>query len=190
LKSQKLAAIAAVAIFAVAACGGSTATPGGASTTTPAPSSVAGATAAPVTAAPASVVATLAATAGAPIDVCTLLSPADLDAATGKKYEPGFLDSSGMCSWNVGTSPGNKGDLIIASIQAQELGAIKSAFEGGADVTVKGHAGYWNGSQGLGSMWVDIGGRLFILSFPRSVTLGPEDQAIAQKLAEIAVGKL
>jgi hypothetical protein len=195
VKSLKLAAVAAIATFVMAACGSTTATPGGASTPTASPSSAVGASApatsaAATSAAPASTTATAAATVGAPVDLCSLLSPADLDAATGKKYEAGFLDSSGACSWNVGLFPGNNGNLIIASIQDQPLSLIKSTFEGGVDVTVSGHAGYWNGGQGLASMWVDIGGRVFILSFPRSVTLGPADQAIAQALAEIAVGKM
>jgi hypothetical protein len=54
-------------------------------------------------------------------------------------------------------------------------------------VTVSGHAGYWNPAQGLQSIWVDVGGRLLVLSFD---PVGPETQAIAQKLAEIAIGKM
>jgi hypothetical protein len=195
VKSAKLAALAALAIFAVAACGGSSATPAGANATTPpassaAGASAAGATAAGATASPSGPAATSAASVAAPADLCTLLSAADISAATGKKYEAGFLDSVGTCNWNVGKNPGNSGNLIIASVMDQQLSLIKSTFPGGSDATVGGHAAYWNGSQGLGSMWVDIGGKVFILSFPRSSDLGPEDQAIAQKLAELAIAKM
>ncbi len=190
MKSAKLAALAALAIFAVAACGGSSATPAGANATTPPASSAAGASAAGATASPSGAAATSAASVAAPADLCTLLSAADISAATGKKYEAGFLDSVGTCNWNVGKNPGNSGNLIIASVMDQQLSLIKSTFPGGSDATVGGHAAYWNGSQGLGSMWVDIGGKVFILSFPRSSTLGPDDQAIAQKLAELAISKM
>ena len=54
-------------------------------------------------------------------------------------------------------------------------------------MTVSGHAGYWNPEQGLRSICVDAGGRLLVLSFD---PVGPETQAIAQKLAEIAIGKI
>lgn len=64
---------------------------------------------------------------------------------------------------------------------------IKGYFQGGVDVTVSGHAGYWNPEQGLQSICVDAGGRLLVLSFD---PVGPETQAIAQKLAEIAIGKM
>lgn len=190
MKSAKLAALAALAIFAVAACGGSSATPAGANATTPPASSAAGASAPGATASPSGAAATSAASVAAPTDLCTLLSAADISAATGKKYEAGFLDSVGTCNWNVGKNPGNSGNLIIASVMDQQLSLIKSTFPGGSDATVGGHAAYWNGSQGLGSMWVDIGGKVFILSFPRSSDLGPADQAIAQKLAELAISKM
>jgi len=51
-------------------------------------------------------------------------------------------------------------------------------------------AAYWNGKEGLGSMWIDIGGRILVVSFLRSRTLTAEEQGIAQKLADIAVGKM
>ena len=40
-------------------------------------------------------------------------------------------------------------------------------------------------------MWVDVGGgNLLIVSLPRSSDLTATDQAVAQKLAEIAVGHM
>jgi hypothetical protein len=76
---------------------------------------------------------------------------------------------------------------VVATFQDGSLDTIKSAFTGGTDVTVSGHAGYWNATQGLQSMWVDLGGRMLVLSFD---PVGPETQAIAQQVAELAVSRL
>jgi hypothetical protein len=194
VKSLQLTAIAVLAILA-AACGGTSATPAGqpatAAPATSAAGPTAGATAAGATAAPPSAAATTAASVGVPADLCSLLTAAEISSLTGKKYEAGFKDSVGSCNWNVGPSQANSGDLIIAALQPAELALIKSTFPGGVDATVNGHAGYWNGKQGLGTMWVDLGGgQLFTLSFPRSADLGETDRALAQRLAEIAVGKM
>jgi hypothetical protein len=188
---MKLVSVAAAAILALGACsssatpapGAPTAAPGGASASAPASGAASAST-------PASDGASASTPAGSAVDVCSLLTPADLKAATGKTYEAGVLDSVGQCYWNVGKSAANSGDLIGASIQDQQLSMIKSTFPGGVDLTVSGHAGYYNGAQGLGSVWVDIGGRLFILTFPRSGSLTPEEQTAIQKLAEIAVAKI
>jgi hypothetical protein len=134
-----------------------------------------------------------AAQSKAPADVaaglCALLSPPDLKTATGADYGAGVPDSYGLCTWRVGAATVNDGKgQIIASYKDQQLSFIKSSFTGGVDMTVSGHAGYWNGQQGLQSLWVDLGGgRLFILS------LDPVDdgtQAIAQRLAEVAIAKI
>jgi hypothetical protein len=185
-----LIALVSVAIVAVAACSAS-----GAATDAGAVATAAGPTAAPgggttATDAPTDAAVTTPAPAGDSIDVCGLLTAADLKTATGKDYGEGVADPAGGCAWNVGTSGVNQGDLVYAITQPQSLDFIKSAFIGGSDVTVSGHAGYWHPGIGLGSMWVDIGGRVFVLSFPRSAELTAEDQAAAQKLAEIAVGRM
>lgn len=192
----KLAAVAALTIVALTACGGSTATPAGGAPT-PAASSAASvaATAAPsvaaTTGAASNPAETTAASQGPTLAMCSLLTAAEISAATGKTYEAGVSDGSGGCLWNVGKTQVNNGDLIGATTQHGDLAAIKSAFPGGADTTVAGKASYWNGKQGLNSMWVDLGGGLlFTLTFPRSEDLGPADQAIAQALAELAVGKM
>jgi hypothetical protein len=197
MKSLKLAAIAALTIFAVAACGGASATPAGQpATAAPGSSGVAatpaGTAAAGDTAAPPSAAATGGAAVGVPGDLCSLLTAADISSATGKKYEAGVKDATiGTCSWNVGKSSANSGDMIIAGTQAAALSLIKNTFPGGVDATVVGHAAYWNGKEGLGTMWVDLGGgQLFTLSFPRSSDLDETYHALAQKLAEIAVGKM
>ncbi len=192
MHSLKLAAVAALMIAALTACGGSTATPAGAGATTPATAAAtAAASAAATTGAASSAAATSAASQGPTAALCSLLTSAELNAATGKKYEAGVPDTTGGCLWNVGKTQVNNGDLIAAAIQEADLAQIKGAFPGGAETTVAGKAGYWNGKQGLQTMWVDIGGgRLFLLGFPRSVDLGPADQAVAQALAEIAVSKM
>ena len=190
MRSPKSIALMSIAIVAVAACSGS-----GAATDAGAASTAAGPTAAPgggttTTPAPTDAAVTTTAPAGGSLDVCGLLTAADLKSATGKEYGEGVADPQGGCAWNVGTSGVNQGDLVYAITQDQSLDFIKTAFTGGSDVTVDGHAGYWHPGVGLGSMWVDIGGRVFVLSFPRSEELTAEDQAAAQKLSEIAVGKM
>jgi hypothetical protein len=197
MKSLKLVAVLALTILAVAACSGSsaptiavtaTATPAGAATSAPATAAAATpAPAATATAAPAATPAASAPAAGA-IDVCSLISPADLKTATGKDYGAGVLDSVGQCVWRVGGAKANNGEgQLVAFIQDQPLDAFKSAFPGGVDLTANGHAAYWNPGQGLQSIWVDLGGRTLVLSFD---PVDADTQAIALKLAEIAVAKI
>lgn len=196
MQSSKLTAIAVLALVAVAACGGASATPAGQPASAAPATSGAGATTAASavgdTAAPPSAAATSGAAIGLPSDLCSLLTAAEISSLTGKKYEAGVPDTTvGTCSWNVGKSNVNSGDLIFAGTQAADLALIKNTFPGGVDATVNGHAGYWNGKQGLGTMWVELApGQLFTLGFPRSSDLGETDRALAQRLAEIALGKM
>ena len=192
----KSTAIAVLALVALAACGGASATPAGQpASAAPATSGAAATTAASApagdTAAPPSAAATSGGV-GLPSDLCSLLTAAEISSLTGKKYEAGVADPTlATCSWNVGKSNVNSGDLIFAGTQAADLGLIKSTFPGGVDATVNGHAAYWNGKQGLGTMWVELSaGQLFTLGFPRSSDLGETDRALAQRLAEIALGKM
>ena len=124
--------------------------------------------------------------------MCSLLTPADLKAATGKTYLPGTLDSYGQCNWNTDSSGANSGDLILLAVQAEPFSYVTSSYAtGGSDATVNGHAAFWNPTLGLQSMWVDIGnGNVLVLSFPRSSDLTPADQTAAQTLAEAAVGRM
>jgi hypothetical protein len=168
----KLVAVAALAILAVAACGGSSNAPAGASTPPATPGG--GTTTSPVS-------------NGGPVDTCALLSPADLKTVTGGDYAPGVVDSVGQCNWK---DQGTGDRTVVLYVQDATLDFIKTTFPGGADVTVSGHAGYWNPAEGLRSLWVDVGGRTLVLSFPMASSLGAEDQANAQKLAEIAISKM
>jgi hypothetical protein len=185
MQSSKLVAMAAFAILAIAACGGS-----GATTTTgsatPIASVDAGASLSPPPS-EAAASATPAASAG-PVDTCALISTADLNSATGADYGDGVLDEFGQCFWRVGGATANNGDgQVVIAIQDASLDTIKSTFTGGTDTNVSGHAAYWHPATSLQSMWVDIGGRTLVLSFD---PVGPDSQAVAQKVAEIAVGKL
>jgi hypothetical protein len=100
-------------------------------------------------------------------------------------------DGFGQCMWNT-TEVGNTGDLIYGALQAQQLSFIKSSFgTGGVDTTVSGHPAFWNPTEGLDSLWVDVGnGHLLVLSFPRSGELDPSYKAIAEALAATAIGNL
>lgn len=185
MRSPKLTVAVAVAILTISACGASSAASSGAGASTPVPGA---ATAAPVspTTAPATAATTTTSQPGGAVDVCGLLTAADLQAATGADYADGKLDDYGMCTWRVGDASVNNGDgQVIAGVQDVPLDTFKNTFPGGVDVTVSGHAAYWNPEQGLQSIWVDIGGRTLVISFD---PVGPDGQAIAQKVAEIAVG--
>ena len=204
MRSSKLVALAALAIVAVMACGGSgagatavvkpTAAPAGGAAT-PAPTAAptaapAGAATTPApTAVPTAVPATAAAPAGA-ADPCALLTPADLKTVTGQDYGAGTYDGYSACVWDFPGANANTGNAIAASVPDQSLATIKGAFPGGVDVTISGHAAYWNPVQGLQTIWVDLGARTLAVTFLSSRTLGPDDQVAAQKLAEIAVGKM
>ena len=110
----------------------------------------------------------------------------------GETYVAGTLNSVDQCLWNIEGASSNTGSLIIGYFQAVDLNFIKSAFgEGGVDLTVAGHAAFYNPTEGLGSLWVDVGGgQAFILSFPRSGDLEPSAQAIMVQLAELALGRM
>lgn len=183
MRLLKIFGVAASAVLLVGACsnGGPAATT--VTTRTPVP---VGATTSPTQAAVATV------PVGGTVDTCSLLTAAEVSAATGKTYTAGTLDPSAECLWNIPGETANTGSLIIGYVQTVDLGYVKQAFgAGGSDATVGGHAAFWNPTQGLQSMWVDIGGgRVFVLSFPRSADLDSSYLPIAQALATTAVGRI
>jgi hypothetical protein len=165
-------------------------TASGAPISTPTASAPVDATASPSSA---PVDATATPPAGGTIDVCSLLSPEDLNAATGNEYLEGLLDDFGQCYWDGNQiGGGNAGETVIGAITAADLSTIKASFgDGGVDTTVDGHAAFFNPSQGLGSLWVDIGnGQLLVLSFPQSEDLDPSYQQIAEELAQAALDNM
>ncbi|MEP7158070.1 MAG: DUF3558 family protein [Chloroflexota bacterium] len=175
-------------MFLIAACSASPGSPTAApATATPGPGVTAAPTVPPVG-------PTNAPPTGAAVDVCALLSPEDLSAATGKDYLPGLPDDFGQCYWDgnqVGT--GNGGDTIVGAVNVQELAFIKSAFgAGGSDVSLAGrHPAFYNPTEGLGSLWVDLGnGSLLVLSVPTSGDLDPSYERILVQLALAALSKM
>jgi hypothetical protein len=192
-----LAAIVALAVLT--ACGGPAAAPTTTPLKTPAPAATSPAAATPTTptatgTSPAGATPTTPTATGSisgQVDPCTLLTLADVSAATGKTYTSIKDDGFGQCMWNT-TEVGNTGDLIYGALQAQQLSFIKSSFgTGGVDTTVSGHLAFWNPTEGLDSLWVDVGnGHLLVLSFPRSGELDPSYKAIAEALAATAIGNL
>jgi len=179
---------AATLTIILAACGGSTTSPSG--TTTPTASPAGGSTGSQAPAATATPAAgTTSAPSAAAVATCDLFTVAELKTATGADYGAGVPDSVGQCVWRVGGATANNGDgQIAAGVQAATLDFIKSTFAGGVDLTAGGHAAYWNPNQGLQSIWIDIGaGRVLVLSLD---PVDADSQAVAQKLAEIAVAKV
>lgn len=175
----KLAGMAALLMVLIAACGGSTPPPSAAPNTTPGPVG----TTATLTLPP---VAATNPPVGGTIDVCSLLSTSDLNAATGKVYRAGTSNTADFdCRWDTA-----EGDLIIAYIQANPFGFNfhkDNTPAGGVDLTVNGHPAFYNAFQSnalSSTLWVDLGGgREFSVWYTDS-------QAIATQLAEIAVSKL
>ncbi len=196
MPTPRLTALAAIALFALVGCSGTAAPATGAVTSTtpatPAASTAAASdgsaasaspSAAPSPSAPASAGSTLT---GA--DLCKLFTAAVLTSETGAAYGEGVPDDYGQCTWRVGGAKVNDGKgQLIAAIQDASLDTIKGTFAGGDELTVGGKAAYWNPASGLQSLWVDLGGRTFVLS------LDPVDdtsKVIMAKLGAIAVGKL
>ena len=192
MRIQKLVAVAALTIVA-AGCGGgaagaaATPTPGAAQTSGPAATTAAGggSTPAPVGAATQAPAADPAAIA---TEMCGLLTPADIKTVTGTTYGAGVPDEFGNCIWRAGSATVNDGKgQVSATVQAATLENIKGTFQGGTALTIGGHQAYWNGAEGLGAMWVDVSGRLFVLAVSPIVD---GSQTTAQKLAEVAVGRM
>jgi hypothetical protein len=176
--------VAALAL-AVAACGGGGAATGAGNPTNGSAGATADAGATPSAAA---VAGTPQAPAVVAAEMCALLSAADLKTATNLDYGAGVPDEFGSCTWRVGSATVNNGDgQISAAIQDTTLEYIKGSFSGGVDLTVGGHAAYWNVLQDVGSIWVDVNGRLFVLSISPGT---PDSQATMVKIAEVAVPKL
>jgi hypothetical protein len=123
------------------------------------------------------------------VDPCKLLSAADLKTVTGVTYGDGVFDATyNWCTWTV--SEANGGGEVILAISDNAFAAVKGALTKGVDLTVSGHAAFWDPESGVMSMLVDLGGKTLELSFPKENSDGPVDQAMAQKLAEIGIGKM
>lgn len=175
--------------LAFAACSSPAAAPTGAGGATPT-QATAGAAATAATPTAAAVAGTPEAPAALATRMCGLLTPADIQTATGTKFGAGVPDELGQCIWHAGTATVNdgKGQLVV-TMQDATLDLMKASFgSGGSDVTVGGHAAYWNDVENVGgTVWVDAGGRVLTLTFD------PTDEttkAALTKLAEIAIGHI
>ena len=128
---------------------------------------------------------------GEVLDTCALITTEELVAATGLEYGDGVPDEYGLglCTWRVGGATANNGEgQVVFATQESTLDFIKSMFTGGADVEVDGQDAYWNGDEGLQSMWVDVDGETcLVLSFD---PVDEGTQAVAEAVAAIAVGNL
>jgi hypothetical protein len=181
MRSLKLVAVAGVALFAIAACGGSggSAAPTGVTPT----AASAGATATPGAGTPAP-----GGTAAAAGDPCKLLTVADLKTATGDDYGAGVNDGYGSCIWRVGGATTNNGDgQVTVGLVDGDVATMKSTFLGGVDLNVGGHTAYWAPTQGVQSIWVDLGGRLLVVSID---PVEADSQTVVLKLATVAFGNI
>ena len=193
MRFPKLVALAALTVLAVAACGASsTAAPGSqapAASSSAASSDAATPAGASATSAAASATSAASAPAGAATDPCSLLSADDLDTVTGAKYGAGVFDATyNWCDYNQAAKDGS-GEVIVA-ISANPFATVKGVLTQGVDLTISGHAAFWDPESGVMSLLVDLGGKTLEISFPKASKEGPVDQAMAQKLGEMALAKM
>jgi hypothetical protein len=203
MRVPKFAVLAAVALSLATACGSGaapgTTTPTGGTTATAVPTGGPSTTLAP-TAAPlattsaATTSPTLAATpapvqtAGS-IDLCSLLTAAEIGAIIGGSWIEGVLTSTGgYCHWD--NARGGL-DQVITAIENRTVDAIKTAAPGGKAITVSGHAAYTfrdEGSQ-VQTTFIDIGGRSLLVEF--STSSDPTvDGLNAAKLADTVISHM
>lgn len=177
-----------VAAAALAACAGGTATPTGATTPT-GPVTPTNAATAGQPAATDALGATTDPGGGGTIDTCSLLTAAELKTATGDDYGAGIADGYGQCVYRVGGATANdgKGQIAVAIVESS-VSTLKGMFgTGGTDLTVAGKTAFWNPTEGLQTLWIDLGGRSLALSFD---PVTDATQGIAVKVGEIAVAGL
>jgi hypothetical protein len=110
----------------------------------------------------------------------------------GEEYGAGVpSEFVGQCVWRVGGATSNNGDgQLVAEFApaGTTLAFIKSAFVGGVDLNIDGHAAYWNPGEGLQALWTDVGdGRLLVLSFD---PVTDTTQTSAQVLARLFLSKI
>lgn len=131
---------------------------------------------------------------GGTVDVCSLLTPAELSSALGETFAAGVPSENipGLCTWNI---EGETGPASVAAHANPEAYSVVHSFmaiqDGAVELTVSGHAAFYNPKEFYNSLWVDIGGLgTFVLSFPTDGDLEPSHQAIAVQLAEIALTRM
>lgn len=191
MKFQTSVAVAAVALFTLAACGTGAVPTAVSNPTAGASSPIATPSSAPTASIPAAPPTSTTTPVGA-VDLCALLSAGDLQTVLGGGGWPleGALTSTGdHCYWDNAVSH-SPFDSVGIGTDDRSLATIKSATHG-VDMTVSGHAGYSVRDEDLHvrTIWVDLGGLLLVVELPTSSN-ADDDQTAAQALAEIAVGNM
>lgn len=192
MKFQTSVAVAAMALFTLAACG-TGAVPTGVSNPTASPAGpIATSSSAPTASIPTATPTSTTPPVGA-VDLCALLSVDDLFTVLGAVFAEGALSKpgpTGYCHWDT-RGEYNPASSVITFTDDHPLATITSGGNG-VDMTVSGHAGYSvrSGEQpAVQTTWVDLGGLLLVVEFP-TTSNADDDQAAAQTLAEIAVGNM
>ena len=131
------------------------------------------------------------ATAAAVVDLCALLSAADLHSVLGGSWMEGSLGvMGGHCFWLDSSTASY--DQVTTGIDERSIEEVKSATPNGVDMTVSGHAGYRvrdeNSDVQTTYVWVDLGGQSLTMEITSSSAA--DDQISAQELAEIAIGNI
>ena len=131
---------------------------------------------------------TAAPSAGA-IDLCGLLTAADVTKALGGSSIEGTLTSTGgYCHWDSARSPN---DRVITATQPGTLDDVKGPAPTGAELTVGGRGAYSVRDEAarVQTTWIDVGGQLLLVEIPLSTDAAADLQS-AEELAGIAVGNL
>jgi hypothetical protein len=118
-----------------------------------------------------------------------LLSAADITSVMRTDYQAGVPDSVGQCYFDTVANPSVP---LVAAISPFDLSFVKSTFaKDGKDETVAGHAAFYNPSEGLASLWVDVGpGSVLVLTFPSSGSLRASFEPQMIDLATAALGNM
>jgi hypothetical protein len=124
--------------------------------------------------------------------MCEVLPSADVARISGKTavVAPDQSDPDG-CTYNVGEAGSVIPDYVIdfrLDEPGGDLSGPKLAFSGGQDVAGIGDAAYW--SPGVTVLWFIRGGNVYAIQL---ILFGEDDGdplAIAQQLAQVALGRL
>ena len=187
--SPKFAAAAALAVFAFAGCASTPATPTAttAVATSPAATSTSAATT-PATASAPTVATTAPAGSASAIDLCSLLSVADIQAVIPGSWLEGQLTKpvGGYCHWDNTLQ-----ERVITAIEPRTFDAVKAAAVGGTDFTAGGHPAYSFRDEAahVQTTWIDLSGTVLIVEIPASADAAA-DLSNAQGLTGVAVGNM
>jgi hypothetical protein len=122
------------------------------------------------------------------IDLCSLLSVADIQGVIPGSWLDGQLTKpvGGYCHWDNTLQ-----ERVITAIDPRTFDAIKAAAAGGTDMTAGGHPAYSMRDEAahVQTTYIDLGGQVLIVEIPASADAAA-DLTHAQALAELAVGNM